>query len=104
MDVQQINKQLLKTDYDTAKIIYMQARDNGFSATHSAAIAYRAGYIEGKGKQRTQLNELHKKINEQRERIKELEAKQSLPEAQKVGVPDKTPETLALEEGSTVNE
>ncbi len=99
INLSNINQQLLKSEFDIARAIYDQARSEGFSAAHSAALVYRIGLKEGKASQKERISALYKKMYH-RERCQDdlLEIEQSLPEVLTVD------DITTAEEGSTNHE
>ena len=49
-ELEQLNRDLLNSEFDTAKAIYEQARAQGYGPLNAAALCYRHGYIDGKAK------------------------------------------------------
>lgn len=91
-DIEKVNRQLLKTEFDVAKAIYEQARGDGYGPVVAAAIVYRCGYLDGRDTQRERTKKAYSKLNELRKaeaiaEVAEVEALElpSLPEADEKG-------------------
>lgn len=94
-DAEWLKRVVLLSDYETAKPLLGYYTLQGIEPEKIAALLYRKGVLDGKQKNRAQLNKLHA----ENERLRhQLEVLTSQPEA--IAQPD----TEAQKEGSICNE
>jgi len=72
IDTANIRKHMLHAEYEKARSIFEQCKGECLPNVMAAAIAYRAGLVEGKAMCRDRIKSAYKRLNEAREQAEQL--------------------------------
>lgn len=73
-DIEMLRRNLLHSQYEAAQSIRTACHENGISLAMTVAIAYKAGYTDGRKRDKGNISKVFQERDELRERIIALEA------------------------------